>query len=197
MSFASHFRALIAPLRQRAAMAILAHRVRARHPTLRAHPTSIWDYGFHDIDALEIGRDVTVGAFAFILVYRHAQHSSVPGKLIVGDRAAIGLGTNVRAAGGTIRIGEGSGIAQYNVLVAANHTVAPGEPRFHVPWDEDRTGIDIGKNVWIGAGCVILPGTVIGDNAVIAAGSVVRGDVPAEELWGGVPARKIKRIDAD
>ena len=38
-------------------------------------------------------------------------------------------------------------------------------------------------------------GARIGDNAVIAAGSVVRGEVPAGELWGGVPARRIKTIE--
>lgn len=197
MSLASHIHALIAPLRQRAIMAILAHRIRARHPTLKAHPRSIWDYGYHDIDALEIGRDVTVGANAFILTYRRSPFSDVPGRLIIGDKSSIGVGTNIRAAGGTIRIGSGTGIAQYNVLVAANHMVSLGEPRFHVRWDEDRSGIDIGDNVWIGAGCVILPGSLIGDDAVIAAGSVVRGTVPSGEIWGGVPARKIKTVGED
>ena len=194
MSLASGLHALFAPMRQRAIMAILAYRVRARHPTLNAHATSIWDYGFHDLDALELGRDVTVGPHAVILVYHRSPFSDVPGRLIVGDRSSIGVGSNVRAAGGTIRIGAGTGIAQYNVLVAANHVLRPGEPRFHVRWDESRSGIEIGNNVWIGAGCVILPGTVIGDDAVIAAGSVVRGNVPSGELWGGVPARKIKAV---
>lgn len=186
--------AVLGPLRKRATMALLAFRVRARHPTLRAHPTSVWDYGFHDLDAIEIGSDVWIGAFAMIVVYHRSVHSDVPGRLILGDRVAIGQGATIRAAGGTIRIGAGSGIAQQNVLIAANHMLAAGEPRFHVRWEEGRCGIEIGKNVWTGANCVILPGTVIGDNAVIAAGSVVRGTVPPDQLWGGVPARKIKTI---
>lgn len=195
MSLSAHINAVLSPLRERITMAILAYRVRARHPTLIAHPTAMWDYGFHDLDALELGRDVTIGASAFVLVYKRSPFSDVPGRLIMGDRTSLGLGTNIRAAGGTIRIGPGSTVAQYGVLVAANHAVKPGEPRFHVRWDEDRCGIDIGSNVWVGASCVILPGAVIGDNAVIAAGSVVTGAVPAGELWGGVPARKIKSIE--
>lgn len=194
MSIANHIRAIIDPIRRRAIMAVLSHRVRARHPTLSAHPTVIWDYGYRDLDALEIGRNVAILANALIVVFKRTPFSDVPGRLILEDRAVIGEGTNVRAAGGTIRIGEGSGIAQYNVLVAVNHAMGAGEARIHVRWDENRSGIDIGRNVWIGAGCVILPGTVIGDNSVIAAGSVVRGTVPAGELWGGVPARKIKSI---
>jgi acetyltransferase-like isoleucine patch superfamily enzyme len=82
------------------------------------------------------------------------------------------------------------------VLIAANHVIKPGEPRIHVRWDEsDRNGVLIGNNVWAGARCVFLPGTVIGDDAVIAAGSVVRGTVPAGEVWGGIPARKIRTIE--
>jgi len=79
--------------------------------------------------------------------------------------------------------------------VAANHRLEPGVARIHTPWDETRCGVTIGANVWVGAQCVVLPGARIGDNAVIAAGSVVRGEVPAGELWGGVPAKYIKTIE--
>ena len=198
MSLTDYISAFLKPLRKRATMAILAYRVRARHRTLNAHPTAIWDYGYHDLHAIELGKDVTIGAYSYILVYSRATFSDFPGRLIMGDRSAIGFGANVRAAGGTIRIGAGSAVAQNCVLIAANHAVRPGEPRFHVPWEKsDRNGIEIGSNVWVGASCVILPGAVIGNDAVIGAGSVVRGTVPPGELWAGVPARKIKTIGGE
>lgn len=50
----------------------------------------------------------------------------------------------------------------------------------------------IGSDVWIGAGVVILPGSIIGNGAVIAAESVVRGVVNDFEIVGGIPAKKIK-----
>ena len=50
----------------------------------------------------------------------------------------------------------------------------------------------IGSDVWIGAGSIILAGVKVGDGAIIAAGSVVTKDVQSCEIWGGVPARKIK-----
>src|SRR2546430_7264807 len=140
MGLRSHAAATMAALRQRAITAILAHRVRARHPTLVAHPTVIWDYGYRDIDAVEIGRDVCVGPYAEILVYRRSPRTSVPGRLILGDGVHIGFGTDVRAAGGTIRIGSGSSVAQNCTLVAANHAVRPGE-HFRARWDEGRCGI--------------------------------------------------------
>jgi acetyltransferase-like isoleucine patch superfamily enzyme len=52
----------------------------------------------------------------------------------------------------------------------------------------------LGRNVWVGANCVLLPGTRIGDHSVIAAGSVVNSEVPSGEIWGGVPARRLKAV---
>ena len=48
----------------------------------------------------------------------------------------------------------------------------------------------IGDSVWIGANAVILKSVKIGEGAVIAAGAVVNCDVPAYEIWGGIPAKK-------
>lgn len=182
---------ILDPLRQRIVETILGYRIRFRHPTLICHRTALWDYS--DIDAIEIGQNVSVGPYTEILVYHSSPRTSVPGRLILGDSVAIGFGTDIRAAGGMIRIGSGSGISQNCTLVAANHVVSIGE-HFRDRWDEDRCGIEIGFNVWVGAHCVILPGAVIGDGAVIAAGSVVRGTVPPGEMWAGVPAKKAKQI---
>jgi len=54
--------------------------------------------------------------------------------------------------------------------------------------------IVIGKNVLIGADSLIGPGVRMGDNSVVAMKSLVIKDVPANELWGGVPAKKIKEL---
>ncbi|WP_241898851.1 MULTISPECIES: DapH/DapD/GlmU-related protein [unclassified Erwinia] len=54
--------------------------------------------------------------------------------------------------------------------------------------------IEIGENVWIGAGAVILPGVSIGENSIIAANSVVTSDVPANTLYAGTPAKFKKHI---
>lgn len=53
--------------------------------------------------------------------------------------------------------------------------------------------IIIEDKVFIGAGCTILKGVRIGENSVIGAGSVVSGDIPANEIWAGNPARFIKK----
>ncbi|MDP1660888.1 MAG: acyltransferase [Phycisphaerales bacterium] len=50
----------------------------------------------------------------------------------------------------------------------------------------------IGRDCWLGTNTVIMAGVTIGDGSVVAAGSVVTKDIPAMEVWGGVPAKKIK-----
>ena len=54
--------------------------------------------------------------------------------------------------------------------------------------------VHIGKNCWIGAGAVILPGVNIGDNSVIGAGSVVTKDIPANTVAVGNPCRVLREI---
>ena len=54
--------------------------------------------------------------------------------------------------------------------------------------------VHIGRNAWIGVGAIILPGVTIGDNAVVAAGSVVTKDVAPNTIVGGNPAKFIKAI---
>lgn len=55
--------------------------------------------------------------------------------------------------------------------------------------------IVIGSNVFIGARSIIMPGTIINDNVVIGAGSVVKGIVESNSVYAGVPAKKIKTLD--
>jgi len=57
--------------------------------------------------------------------------------------------------------------------------------------------VNIGPNAVVGINCVVMPGVDIGENAVLAPGSVAIQDthIPANELWGGIPARKIKTFE--
>ena len=74
-------------------------------------------------------------------------------------------------------------------LITENHPTNPSERK-----SLDLKSILIQKNAWIGAGAIILPGVTVGENSVVAAGSVVTKDIPANTVVGGVPAKFIKSI---
>lgn len=194
MALQDTLKMLARAVRLLASRRILSWRIRARHPTMICDPTAIWNYAYADLGDIEIGRNVSVLAYSEIIVYRRSPRSRVPGKLVLGDNATISFGVNIRAAGGRIEIGAHSAIAQNCVLVAANHTMTHVGNFIDTPWDEVRTGVIVGRNVWVGANCTLLPGCRIGDNVIIAAGSFVRGVVPAHELWGGNPARRLRSL---
>lgn len=80
-----------------------------------------------------------------------------------------------------------------NVIIAtAGHPVDPPlrekVAQFNIP-------VRIGKNVWIGAGAIVLPGVTIGDHSVIGAGSVVTKDIPPNVVAVGKPCRVLREIN--
>lgn len=91
---------------------------------------------------------------------------------------------------GGITIEDNVLIAPKVSLLSEGHPISPTERASLVPGP-----IHIKKNAWIGAGATILPGVTIGENSVVAAGSVVSKDVPANTIVGGVPAKIIKSIE--
>ena len=74
-------------------------------------------------------------------------------------------------------------------LITENHPLDPVNRRALI-----CKPIIIKRNAWIGAAATILPGVIIGENAVVAAGAVVSKDVAANTIAGGVPAKHIKNI---
>ena len=83
-------------------------------------------------------------------------------------------------------------------MIGPNVTVATGGhpilPELREQAYQYNAPVHIGKNVWIGAGAVIVPGITIGDNSVIGAGSVVVKDIPAGVVAVGNPCRVIREI---
>lgn len=108
--------------------------------------------------------------------------------ITVGNHVFFNSGCNFQDQGG-ITIDDGALIGHNVVLATLNHCMIP-EQRANL----EPAPIHIGKNVWIGANAIVLPGVTIGDGAVIAAGAIVTKDVPANTIAGGVPAKKIRDI---
>jgi len=109
------------------------------------------------------------------------------GRITVGDFAFLNDGVNI-CARHRVSIGAHTRLADLVMVYDTDfHAVAPGAG---ARVDE----VVIGKNVWVGAGSIILPGVRIGDHSVVAAGSVVSRDVPARVVVGGAPARLLREF---
>lgn len=115
--------------------------------------------------------------------------------LDIGDFAAIGRGCTVEVDGS---IGHFLMTGPRVLIVGrADHDMATvGTPMLRSTWVGERAGIpadrvDIGDDVWIGAGAIVLGGVSIGSGAVIGAGSVVAHSLPAFAIAVGNPARAV------
>lgn len=106
----------------------------------------------------------------------------------IGKNVFINMGCKFQDQGG-IFIEDGALIGHNVVLATLNHAASPKDRGSMIP-----APIRIGKNVWVGANAVILPGVTIGDGAIVAAGAVVNRDVPENTVVGGVPAKVIRTI---
>lgn len=109
--------------------------------------------------------------------------------IVIGRNVFINACCHFQDHGGVI-LGDGCLIGHNVVFATLNHGMNP----------EDRSvmhsaPIRLGRNVWVGSNSTILRGVTVGDNAIIAAGSVVTKDVPANTVVGGVPAKHIRNID--
>ena len=98
--------------------------------------------------------------------------------------------------GGKVTIGSYFHSGVEVLIIAQNHNYNKGES---IPYDSTYIykDIEIGDFVWIGSRVTILPGTKIGEGAVIQAGAVVHGEIPPYSVAGGNPAKVYKYRDIE
>ena len=120
--------------------------------------------------------------------------SSVARDIVAHEYSFMGEGCRI---GPMVELGRYVMLAPHVAIVGDDHRFdCPGVPMIFSGRPQYRQTI-IEADAWIGYGAVIMAGVRIGRGAIVAAGAVVTGDVPAYEIYGGVPARKISERFAD
>jgi acetyltransferase-like isoleucine patch superfamily enzyme len=113
------------------------------------------------------------------------------GQIVIGDRTTIQPRCQLSAYKGTIRIGSDVQIAPNCAFYPYNHSMSADKPMKEQPLFS-KGGINIGDDVLLGFGVIVLDGVTIGNGAVIGAGSVVNQDIPAGAIAVGAPAKVVK-----
>ncbi|MCP1462090.1 sugar O-acetyltransferase [Bacillus amyloliquefaciens] len=119
----------------------------------------------------------------------HNFHCDIGTNIHVGDHFYAGYNCTILDMA-DVRIGDNCMIGPNVGIYTAGHSLQPegrNKSGYGIP-------ITIGSNVWIGGSCVILAGVTIGENSVIAAGTVVTKDVLPNSVMAGNPGKVIKKI---
>lgn len=154
---------------------------------INIHPTATVSK-LADLECSQRGTKIFIGAYCQIDSFVKIKPVGGAGHVRLGSHSYINSGC-VFYSGNGITIGN-------NVLIAANCTLAPVNHAFGDPkrlireqgFLPSRGGIVIEDDVWIGANCVLLDGTVLRQGCVVGAGSLVRDELPPYSICRGTPA---------
>ncbi|MFN9281536.1 MAG: acyltransferase [Rubrivivax sp.] len=150
------------------------------HPTARVSRLA-------DIEDSVRGSLIRVGAHSVIDSFVKVKPAGGSGDLIIGEHVAINSGC-VLYTGNGIRIGNSVAIAANCTFAPVNHAYADrGRPIQQQGFLPSKGGIVVEDDVWIGANCVLLDGSVLQQGCVVAAGSIVRGELMAYGIYAGQP----------
>jgi acetyltransferase-like isoleucine patch superfamily enzyme len=130
-------------------------------------------------DNVHLGDGVYLGAFP-------------GGRLEIGADSYIGRGSTILAYE-QVTIGKDCLLAPYTYITDVNHGFSGREPIRLQPYAAQP--VAIGDDVWFGVAVKVMPGVLVGDGAVVGAGSVVTGQIAARSVAVGVPARVIRQRD--
>lgn len=143
-------------------------------------------------ESIEVGEGTLIASHVSLSV------GMIPGQdmggrvvLRIGDRCVIGTGSHI-VAHHSIVIGDDVFTGPYVYITDQNHGYADPDVPIGRQWPSNLA-VSIGPGSWLGAGAIILPGAQIGRNVVVAAGSVVRGQVPDRCVVAGVPAKVVRQ----
>lgn len=141
---------------------------------------------YDDIEAIKVASGVSVGAFSEIVVANSVSDRSHQRRLAIAGGTAISSQARLLALGEKIFIRQNCRLADQVSLMTTRD--AEDQPLRIEP----ELGIYLDDNVWLGTEVTVRQVCTNGENSVVAAGSVVNENIPKNEVWAGVPAKKVR-----
>lgn len=111
------------------------------------------------------------------------------GNFSIGRNSHLGAFCYVNVCYGNVMIGEDVAVGPGTKIIAYSNYYHPEKKVTEVKITGD---ILIKNNVFLGANCTILPGTIINENVIVGAGSLVEGELEANAIYVGIPCKKVK-----
>jgi acetyltransferase-like isoleucine patch superfamily enzyme len=156
---------------------------------LRGNPCIIKNEG-----KIELGTGVFLNSNPDGELYRTGLRAYFASSVIkIGDKCSLN-GTIIHSRNAVI-IGDNCMFGPGVVILDNDSHNTSIDPKSRRQGQIEETPVVIGNNVWIGMRSIIMKGVNIGDNSIVAAGSIVTKSVPSNSLFGGNPAAFIKKLD--
>lgn len=115
--------------------------------------------------------------------------------MTIGNDSYVGMNCILNGYAAPLSLGNNVSLAQnVNIMTDSGPNASPLLQRIY-PLEKGE--VRIGDNCWIGASAIIMPGVVLGDFCIVAAGSFVRNSFPSYSIIGGSPAKIIRVMSAD
>ena len=147
-----------------------------------------------NVESIHVGRGVLVGRHATLAAGYGVGDPNLPSRaLVVGDGCVLGARITITAHQ-YVELGEAVFTGQGVFITDASHGYQDPERPIGEQFGSHQPVV-IGSGSWLGHGVVVLPGTRIGRNVVVAAGAVVRGEVEDHAVVAGNPARVVRRLE--
>ena|SRR5687767_579171 len=120
-----------------------------------------------------------------------------PGVLVIGCKLRLGRDAFVNGecyidATAEVRLGDQVHLGPGVRILTTSHEIGPPERRASTL---TTAPVDVGDGAWLGAGSIVLPGSRVGAGCIVAAGAVVEGELEPGAVYGGVPAKLIRRLE--
>ncbi|MFF3664873.1 acyltransferase [Microtetraspora malaysiensis] len=145
---------------------------------------------------IEIGDHTLVGERVSISAGMGPGVDLGPGSIVrIGRGCSIGRGSHI-VGHQSIDIGDDVFTGPYVYITDQNHVYDDPETPIGRQWPRNNP-VSIGSGSWLGTGAIILPGTRLGRQSVVAGGAVVRGEFPDHSVVAGVPAKLVRTYTPD
>jgi carbonic anhydrase/acetyltransferase-like protein (isoleucine patch superfamily) len=132
---------------------------------------------------LRIGKGSIVGSFSKV--------KASDGPLVIGSHVEIANGCVITSHTAGVAIGDDCLIGPNTSIIGNNYRYDRLDVPIRLQEKVSAKGIRVGRDVWIGAGCILLDGADVGDGSILSPGAVVSGAVPAHSIVQGNPGKVI------